>query len=72
MKTRGKVLEQIQGYRVCMVVDNNKPTGFYGVFAGKNPVNNDKGFKTQAEAKELAIKIVNGEEQARVIKKNKR
>ena len=69
---KGKVLHQIEGYRIRQMKDGQRLTGKYGVFAGKYPVNEEKGFATYEEAMELATKLAHGEVTKQPIKKNKR
>jgi hypothetical protein len=70
---KGRVVKQIQGYRIRQAVDGSKITGRYVVCAGKYPLLEAKGYKTYDEALDILNKIVNGEiAKPKKIKKNKR
>lgn len=56
-KTLGKVVEELKGYRVRMIVESKAngykspliiPTGKFGVYAGKKSIKND--FESAKEA----------------------
>ena len=67
-----KVLGQVLGYKIKQMCDSKKLIKKYAVYAGKNIVNDPKGFDTYEQALELANKINNGDVKANVIKKNGR
>ncbi len=69
---KGKVLHQIEGYRIRQMKDGEKYTGKFGVYAGKYPVNEEKGYETYDDALNTILKIVSGEIKSKKINKNKR
>ena len=54
-KPLGKVVAQLQGYRVRHIVEKNnvgvkRNTGKFGIYAGKNLVSGNEEFKNKEEA----------------------
>jgi len=64
-----KVVAQVLGYKVKQMCDSSKLIKKWGVYAGKNIVNEANGFNTLSEALELANKLANGETKLNKIKK---
>ena len=64
-----RVVAQVLGYRVKQMCDSKRLIKKWGVYAGKNIINEPKGFDTFNEALELANKIVSGETKPIIVKK---
>jgi hypothetical protein len=68
VEIKPKVVGQVLGFRIKQMCDSKKLIKKWGVYAGKNIVNEPKGFNSFDEAVVFANKIINGEIKKDIIK----
>ena len=68
VEIKPKTVAQILGYKIKQMCDSKKLIKRWGVYAGKNIVNEPKGFDTFEKALDLATKITTGEIKKNIIK----